>query len=410
MGALVACGGTTIVVAPTPEPEPIVDGTPYDEDTPLGDLEVNSDESWTILVYLMGDTDLEEFAIEDVLEMASIPSSPNLNIITLFDRSEIYTSQAILNVPDFTDTKIFQIINGELTVLMDNLGEKNLGSSETFAEFIEYGLSAFPADRTGLILWDHGAGWPGMGPDEDSGFDILTLEEMVLGLESGLANSNIQKLDLIGFDACLMATYEVAKSMAPFANVMVASQELEPGHGWDWEALKVITYNPSIEAAELGIEIANAYQNQASVFGTNIDITLSVIDLTKIGTLDRAIRELSNSFLEASLEISPKLGLSVNNSLRFGKSPNPIDDAQMSDLGDFAATLGLYEPGLLRDSNNVIDAMTDILINQVTGPATRSAKGLSIYFPELGEYADEDYLEIPGLDNWVNLLLSKIYI
>ena len=121
MGVLVACSGTTIVVAPTPEPEPIIDGTPYGEDTPIDDLEVNSDESWTILVYLMGDPDLEVFAIEDVLEMASIPSSPNLNIITLFDRSEIYTSQAILNVPDFTDTKIFQIINGELTVLMDNL-------------------------------------------------------------------------------------------------------------------------------------------------------------------------------------------------------------------------------------------------------------------------------------------------
>ncbi len=383
---------------------PSIEENQTGEDTPIDDLEVNSDESWTILVYLMGDTDLEEFAIGDVLEMASIPTSPNLNIITLFDRSETYTSESILNVPDFTDTKIFQIINGELTILRDDLGEKNLGSSETFAEFIEYGLSAFPADKTGLILWDHGAGWPGMGPDEDSGDDILTLQEMVLGLESGLANSNIQKLDLIGFDACLMATYEVAKSMAPFANVMVASQELEPGHGWDWKALEVITHNPSIEAAELGIEISNAYQSQAIAFGTDIDITLSVIDLTKIDILDEAIRELSNSFLEASLEISPKLGLSVNNSLRFGKSPNPLDDSQMSDLGDFAATLGLYEPSLLSDSNNLIDAMADILINQVTGPATRSATGLSIYFPELGEYADEDYLEIPGLDNWVNLL------
>ena len=383
---------------------PSIEENQTGEDTPIDDLEVNSDESWTILVYLMGDTDLEEFAIGDVLEMASIPTSPNFYIITLFDRSETYTSESILNVPDFTDTKIFQIINGELTILRDNLGEKNLGSSETFAEFIEYGLSAFPADKTGLILWDHGAGWPGMGPDEDSGDDILTLQEMVLGLESGLANSNIQKLDLIGFDACLMATYEVAKSMAPFANVMVASQELEPGHGWDWKALEVITHNPSIEAAELGIEIANAYQSQATAFGTDIDITLSVIDLTKIDILDEAIRELSNSFLEASLEISPKLGLSVNNSLRFGKSPNPLDDSQMSDLGDFAATLGLYEPSLLSDSNNLIDAMADILINQVTGPATRSATGLSIYFPELGEYANEDYLEIPGLDNWVNLL------
>ena len=96
---------------------PSIEENQTGEDTPIDDLEVNSDESWTILVYLMGDTDLEEFAIGDVLEMASIPTSPNFNIITLFDRSETYTSESILNVPDFRDTKIFQIINGELTIL-----------------------------------------------------------------------------------------------------------------------------------------------------------------------------------------------------------------------------------------------------------------------------------------------------
>ena len=377
---------------------------PVDETTSSESLENDSDESWTILIYLMGDTDLEEYALEDILEMAAVPNSPNLNIVTFFDRSESYANEGVLNVPDFTDTKILQVTNGELLVLNDNLGEKNLGSAETFAEFIDYGLSTFPADKTGLILWDHGAGWPGMGPDEDSGDDILTLQEMVLGLQLGLANSEIDKLDLIGFDACLMATYEVAKKMAPFANIMVASQELEPGHGWDYEVLEVITTNPSIEASELGTEIANSYLDHAVSYGTEIDITLSVIDLNKIDILDQAIRELSNSFLNASLEISPKLGLSVNNSLRFGKSPNPIHDSQMSDIGDFAATLGLYEPDLLIDSNNLVDAMNNVLISQVTGPATKSATGLSIYFPKLSEYANEDYEAIPDLDDWKNLL------
>ena len=379
---------------------------PVDETNSAEALENDSEESWTILIYLMGDTDLEEYALGDIVEMAAVPDSPNLNIVTFFDRSEDHTNEGVLNVPDFTDTKIFQVTNGELLVLNDNLGEKNLGSAETFAEFIDYGLSAFPADRTGLILWDHGAGWPGMGPDEDSGYDILTLQEMVLGLELGLANSEIDKLDLIGFDACLMATYEVAKKMAPFANIMVASQELEPGHGWDYEVLEVITTNPSIEAAELGIEITNSYLDHAVSYGTEIDITLSVIDLTKIDLLDQAISELSKSFLNASLEISPKLGISVNNSLRFGKSPNPLWDSQMSDIGDFAATLGLYEPNLQIDSNNLVDAMNNVLISQVTGPATRSATGLSIYFPELSEYAKEDYIAIPGLDDWKNLLLE----
>ena len=168
---------------------------PVDETNSAEALENDSEESWTILIYLMGDTDLEEYALGDIVEMAAVPDSPNLNIVTFFDRSEDHTNEGVLNVPDFTDTKIFQVTNGELLVLNDNLGEKNLGSAETFAEFIDYGLSAFPADRTGLILWDHGAGWPGMGPDEDSGYDILTLQEMVLGLELGLANSEIDKLD-----------------------------------------------------------------------------------------------------------------------------------------------------------------------------------------------------------------------
>jgi hypothetical protein len=37
-----------------------------------------------------------------------------------------------------------------------------------------------------------------------------------------------------------MGNFEVAKAMAPYGHVMVASEELEPGNGWD--------YTPMLEA------------------------------------------------------------------------------------------------------------------------------------------------------------------
>ena len=197
--------------------------TPIQENQEV--LDAPESNTWTILVYVMGDTDLEEFALTDFIEMAKVPTSKNLNIVALFDRSDFYSEEGLLNIADFSDTKIFQVKNGTLNIIKDQMGELNLGNPETLADFISYGFSKFPSERNGLILWDHGAGWPGMGPDDGNDFDILDLQEISDGIEKGLENAGIDKLDLIGFDACLMGTFEVAMAMAEYAEVMVASQE-----------------------------------------------------------------------------------------------------------------------------------------------------------------------------------------
>lgn len=85
-----------------------------------------------------------------------------------------------------------------------------------------------------FIFWNHGAGWTGFGGDDIStGHPILTIADLEQGLSQGLARTSATGFDILGFDACLMATYEVAKAMSPFADYLLASQELEPTHGWD---------------------------------------------------------------------------------------------------------------------------------------------------------------------------------
>ena len=41
------------------------------------------------------------------------------------------------------------------------------------------------------------------------------------GISTGLADAGVEKLALLGFDACLMATYEVASTLAPLADRVI---------------------------------------------------------------------------------------------------------------------------------------------------------------------------------------------
>lgn len=55
------------------------------------------------------------------------------------------------------------------------------------------------------------------------------------------AKCDKQPLDMIGLDACCMATLETALVLSPYADYMVASQEMEPSCGWDYTSIANIT-------------------------------------------------------------------------------------------------------------------------------------------------------------------------
>ena len=140
-------------------------------------------DSWTVLIYIMGDTDLEAAALYDLLELQDAALGENANVVVAVDRSSRtdeengYSGGDVLGLGNFSDTRLLTFRDGGLDLVAE-VEEMNFGDPSVLASFIEEGLEAFPADKTALFLWDHGAGWPGMGPDETDGYDILTLDEM----------------------------------------------------------------------------------------------------------------------------------------------------------------------------------------------------------------------------------------
>ncbi|WP_169583022.1 clostripain-related cysteine peptidase [Microbacterium thalassium] len=367
-----------------------------------GDTEADSrdEPSWTFIAYVMGDTNLEPYALDDLSEMASVGSSEELNIVTMVDRSPDYSSDGVLNLDDWEDTKLFEVQQDEF-VELDDLGELNTGDPATLASFIETAITEYPADNYALLLWDHGGGWLGMGADETDDEDALELDEISQGIGEGLSAAGVDKLDLLGFDACLMATYEVVSSLAPYADYMVASEEVEPGHGWNYEQLAVIEEDPSTDAPTLAAAMLEGFQEQAVEEDTVSDITLGILDLSGVDALVTAMDDVAADFVADPAAYTPDLALAQHDVLEFGRDPDPSQSFYQIDLGGFLDNLIEDGEGELAESAATArEALDAMVLQHIAGEATSASTGLSIYFPPLRSWFYDDYMRLEDVPAW----------
>jgi len=355
--------------------------------------------SWTILTYSIADTDLEPYMMEDLDELGTSGGYDDLNLVALVDRSSDYGDDDVLGLDGWEGGKLLEITDGGATELED-MGDINTGDPQVLADFIARGVADYPADHYALVISDHGASWPGVGGDESSDQDSLELSELNEAIASGIDTAGIDKLDLLGFDACLMATYEVASTLAPLADRLLASQELEPGHGWDYSSFAMVGKNGGATVDELGSAIIAGYEAQAVEWEDQSEITLSLTDLTMMPAVDAALGAFSEQLVSRVDGVAPAVGRTLAQTLGFGKSPDPDSDSFMTDLGILASEIGVDAVDVSDEADTLVRAINDAVVDKVDGQATQGATGLSIYFPPQPEYYVQDYDEITTDANW----------
>ncbi len=233
-----------------------------------------------IMVYLCG-TDLESrsrMATSDLIEMASanVTSGSNINLLVYTGGCKQWQTSGISN----RTNQIYQLRDGGIDLLVEDDGDKAMTDPDTLLHFLTYCRDNFSANRNILIFWDHGGGSvTGYGYDErHSRTGSMDLTE----IRSAIAGSGMT-FDIIGFDACLMATTEVAISLAPFADYLLASEETEPGTGWyytNW--LNLLSDNTSVPTVELGKKIIDDFVDVSAVSARGQSTTLSLVDLAEL--------------------------------------------------------------------------------------------------------------------------------
>ncbi len=271
---------------------PIYDIT--DEDTEsvvdhLDDLPISEEVfSQTVMIYMVG-SDLESrhgCASEEFTEMlASIPDTERHNILVCAGGTSEWQNDIVSDEDELTLLRLgplgFEVI--------DSKAEANMGETTVLQEFLTYGMGEYETDKYSLILWDHGGG-PVLGYGVDENYnDSLHLPEMQEAILNASSETG-KRLEMIGFDACLMSTLEIADVMSECADYLVASQETEPGVGWDYRFLELLD-EPGMDGAHLGAVIVDSYFGyfESMGYADRFDLTLSCLDLTKYQAAEDAV-------------------------------------------------------------------------------------------------------------------------
>ncbi|MBQ8080448.1 MAG: hypothetical protein IJ240_00970 [Clostridia bacterium] len=257
----------------------------------------------------------------------------------------------------------------------------NMGEPGTLASFLRYGHASVQADAYDLILWDHGGGpLVGFGADETNltasgSADILTMRELTEALKNSPFGSG-EKLEYIGFDACLMGSVEVAALLAPYADYLIASEEVLPGNGWDYTAFgnDSLPYYSTVGVLSYIAEQTAAYYSKSASSGP---VTLAVFDLSRIQGVVQAMNQVfSGSFVRADYVALSRLVDRVKH--MDNDNSNANQDLDLYDLYGFAQAL---DERSAEQAQALRNALRDLVVARAVNSAAAGHSGISFYYP-----------------------------
>jgi hypothetical protein len=384
-------------------------------------------QTWLVMLYEDADDKvLEQDVYVDLNEAERVGSSDSVKIVAQMDRfSAGYTGDG-----DWTSTRRYYVtqdndlahVNSQL---VQDLGEANMSDPKTLVDFVTWAMQTFPSDKQVLILSDHGMGWPGGMSDPapatrgDSSTplssaigNMMYLNNMDAALQTIRERTGLDKLEMIGLDACLMSQAEVLSALAPHARYAVVSEETEPALGWAYASfLRALEQDPGMSGAELGKLIVDSYVEQdqrivddqaraelmrqgspmGGMFGfggvpsasqvasqMEHDITLAALDLTAMPELLNSINDLSYALQQASQS-------QVARARTYAQSFTSIFGQQVPasyiDLGSFAQLLKQTQAGVDGPADGLLAALQQVVIAEKHGQGKPGATGIAIYFP-----------------------------
>jgi hypothetical protein len=371
----------------------------------------------------------------DLNEAERVGSSDRVRIVAQIDRF----SGAFQGDGNWTGTRRYYVtqdndLNAIHSQVVQDLGEVNMADGGSLVDFVQWSVANFPADKYVLILSDHGMGWPGGWSDPNPGGsdsnraplasrlgENIYLNELDQALSQSRQIAGIDKFEIIGMDACLMAQLETMAALQPHARYAVASEETEPSLGWAYASfLGDLVTNPDMDGAQLSQLIVQSYiaddqritdpaaradflqQGSGSplggIFGYNTssadqvaaqleqNITISAVYLETLPTL----MESMNNFAYTLQDEDQKL---VAEARSYAQSYTSIFGRQVPpayiDLGHFALLLAhnTSNPRVKQAAEQLVTDLQNTVIAERHGTGKKGSMGLAIYFPNSTLYS-----------------------
>ena len=204
----------------------------------------------TVLIYMAADNSLSSYSyknIESIVQGTTKAALNGGNLVVYVDAAD--AAPQLLQIKVKSDGTIQKLA-------IKDYAEQNSADPLVMRGIFDEVRTSFPADSYGLVLWSHGTAWlpynvqpmlRSFGQDESNWMEIDELAEALPD----------HVFDFIMFDACYMASTEVAYALRDKADYILASPTEVLGEGFPY---KLIIGNFFTETAGLQ-QIAETFYN-----------------------------------------------------------------------------------------------------------------------------------------------------
>ncbi len=323
---------------------------------------VAKQKKWTVMVFLNAANNLEPYGVEDLNEMEKVGSTRDVNVVVELVRYRGMDKKPRANSGYFTNpyqdresafylgldnapgNARYYVLKDEdsvrvQSVVKANAGPADGGRAESLADFGKWAVEHYPADNYALVIWNHGAGWSGVSYDDNShhGMDLPEVRQGIEQIVTKLDNGK-KKLDILDFDACLMATLEVGYELKDCVDFLVASQETEPGDGMPYDDyLSFLATYPEAQPVSFAKAMVENYVKSYAPKGSqtfqdmsSFSETKSAIRLSRMDDTKKAVEALAQVIEKRPQILGEVTEAIVRDTRKFGR---------LVDIHDFATRL-----------------------------------------------------------------------
>jgi hypothetical protein len=402
---------------------------------------------WTVAVWVAGDNNLESFGETDLGEMKTVGSTDDVTVLAQFDRmGDEQTRRYLLRANTALEDDV-----------VAELGETNTGDPAIATDFFSWAFGEHPSERRLAVIWNHGSGIDetdiyaraatrglrierapeGNGDAiplarvrevaasghrravfattvdqavhsraiayDDTSRDFLDNDELKRVLTEVVKQID-GRIDVLGFDACLMNLVEVSYQLRGTVDHVVGSEEVEPGDGWPYDGvLGELAATPDIAPRDAAKRFVQKYMDS---YRGDETITQSAVDVGRV----ESVAEATTAFAEACIPLFESRD-------DFGDFSKAVKNAQrfrmkdFADLGDLCERVGSPSaPAPVREAAaNVREALFGeapfVIASGQRGEGVAKATGAAVYFPIVGDVqVAYDQLDFGRDTAWGNLI------
>ncbi|MCD4686632.1 MAG: hypothetical protein K8S97_11920, partial [Anaerolineae bacterium] len=378
---------------------------------------------WTVLAYYGGDNNLEPGILYDLDEFeVGGGTTDQVNVIALVDRHPRYTNTN----GDWTTARLYEIaadVTGDHddedvfpptidTVELTDLGEVDTSNGETFAQFLVWAITHYPAQHYVIAFGSHGAAWNGLITDDTTEGDthaILTVPELQQAFALATEAAGVERFDLLINDACLMSSVEYFAGVAPFFEYALASPEVVVDPALDMTVLlETLNQADEVDLEAAGIELVDLYiERDVPLRGTSeiVYLTHAVFNLHKFDPVVDAVEHFARVINRRPASYSTLIGDVRTNTYAYTEF---LGEQIRVDIGSFMRGIiaNSTDAALIGAAEDVLQTMDDARVYENAGERALAANlsYYNIYFPDRSKDFKNVYFEQSPLQEWGKML------